>query len=598
MFLRFNKRIWIPAAVLTVFWLFWPIIAPIFPVILQMGTMVLTQALMIVVWIGLFFGLMASRVRINKYKPGDLDYTWDDYRGNPRLVKRFQGFLSYLEGQDDYDELGGEFEPGILLEGPAGVGKTMLAKVLASEAGIPIWSVDAQSLLGTFMGIGPLRVSMMFRSIRNEAIKNGRGAILFMDEIDSIGGRRAGMPPMHWESWNSIPSSLSPGQKQLRYVDKLVELGEIVPAEGEQIKQGMMGGMGMSGGGQILNTILSELDGLTERRTWTWRLRKRLAGFMGYGPDGWLYPKIEVPRVMFIAASNRPDMLDPALTRRGRIGYRIKVDLPSADGLEDIADYYLNGYRHRTTGVLGIRNSADLTAEVIAKSALGRTPADIRFMINSAVQLAHLSNRDEVTVEDWMEAFAEGTLGSKNPLPLSDDERRLLAIHESGHAIVTMAVAQGRIDPVFLTIERYGAAFGHMYPVEVVPRYLGDTEAMIQAGICIFLAGAASEEVIAGHRQNSLGGDIPAVWGRLNILALSGMLGELPIERRDAKLDDAKRLMLKELMKITKRIVEQNRESFSILVPELVARRYLKKDDILALVGDRIVPYEFEKVSD
>jgi len=196
-------------------------------------------------------------------------------------------------------------------------------------------------------------------------------------------------------------------------------------------------------------------------------------------------------------------------------------------------------------------------------------------------------------------------LGSKNPVPLSDEERNLLAVHEASHAIVLMAVAKGRLEPMFLTTERYGKALGHLYPVEVYQRYLGATQEMLEAAICISLAGAAAEEVVAGEKHNSLGGDLPAVWRLLEIMDFNAMLGKFPIGTPQLEYgqitfkpteeeDKAKRKRhaIEVLYERTKQIVKQNNDAFDTLVPALVEKKTLVGPDILELIGEKIVEWK------
>jgi cell division protease FtsH len=563
LFLRFQKKIWIPLLIVALLYLLRAIIKPYLPAIYQLGFAAFFQIVQVVIWIYIFFGLMGSRIRVNKYRAGDLDLTWDDYRGNPPIVSRVQAFVEYLGGSVDYDAMGGEHEPGVLLEGAPGVGKTWLAKVLASVAGVPLWAVDCQSLLGTFVGIGPLKVTGLFRGIRNEAIKSGKGAILFLDEIDSIGGARGGMMPGRFD----LPLTYGWFQ-QMPY----------------------MGGMG----GQILNTILGELDGMNERVSWFYRLRRWIAQRLDYKEGEWFYPNREFPRVMVFCSTNRPDILDPALTRRGRIGWHLKVDKPTVEGLLDVAYYYLNEHKH-PTGVKGISYEEEVTPEVIAKTAAGQTPADIKYVLNSAVQLAHRDGRSAISVGDWMGALAEGTMGSKNPLPLSEEERQLLATHEAGHAIVLLAVARGRLEPMFITTERYGRALGHMYPVETLTWYLGATEEMMEAAICMFFAGAASEEVVAGMRHNSMGGDIPPIWSLLRQMAFNGMLGAFPMGPDDKRPDKLMKARMEALWERTKQIVNQNRAAFDVLVPALVSQKTMEGGQVMDLIHDLVVPWKMEE---
>jgi len=168
-----------------------------------------------------------------------------------------------------------------------------------------------------------------------------------------------------------------------------------------------------------------------------------------------------------------------------------------------------------------------------------------------------------------------------------------------------LAVARGRLEPMFLTTERYGKALGHMYPIEVFTWYLGYTQPMLEAAICISLAGAAAEEVIANEKHNSLGGDLPAVWRLLEIMDFNAMLGKFPIgapqleygqitfksmeEEDKAK---RKRYAIEQLYERTKQIVEDNRDVFDVLVPVLVEKKTLVGPDVMALIGERVKPWE------
>ena len=561
MFFRFQKKIWIPLLIILALYVIRGILEPHMENIFQIGFAIIFQIAQVVVWMYVFFGLMGSRIQVKKYKPGDLDLDWDDYRGNPQVVEVAKSLVEYLRGSTDYIVMGGEHEPGTLLEGKPGLGKTWLAKVLAAVAGVPIWVVDCPSLLGTFVGMGYLKVKGLFRGIKNEAIKSGKGAIMFLDEIDSIGGVRGGvMPPQR-----NYPIFSYGWFQQMPY----------------------MGGMG----GQILNTILSEMDGINEKISWFYRLRRKLAQWLEYKEGEWFWPDREFPRVMVICSTNRPDILDPALTRQGRMGRHIKIDKPTVEGLKDIALYYLNEHKH-PSGVRGISHEEKLTSEIIAKTAAGRTPADVKYILNAAVQLAHRNERGAVSLGDWMEALAEGTMGNKNPLPLSEEERRLLAIHEAGHAIVLLAVAKGRLEPMFVTTERYGRALGHMYPVETLTWYLGATEEMMEAAICMFFAGGASEEIIAGMRHNSMGGDMPAIWSLLRQMAFNGMLGAFPMSPDDKRLDRLIKKHMECLWERTKDIVSLNKAAFDVLVPALVSAKTLERAEVMELIGDLVVPWE------
>ena len=236
------------------------------------------SAVMQIFYFFIMFFYLAGRVKKELYLPGDLPYSWDDYRGAPELVKRMKTYLELLKGYGVYEAAGGRPPSGILLEGPPGTGKSYLAKVMAAECGVPFMSVDCSTLQGTFVGISPLKVSGIFRKCRGLAKAYG-ACILFLDEIDAVARRRS---------------------------------------SGADAAVGMLGGMW---GSQVLTTLLIELDGLREARGLRWRWRRRVWRLFGKQPV-W-----RRPRLLVIGSTNIAEVLDPALKRPGRLGEIVRIDL-------------------------------------------------------------------------------------------------------------------------------------------------------------------------------------------------------------------------------------------------------------------------------
>ncbi len=331
--------------------------------------------------------------------------------------------------------------------------------------------------------------------------------------------------------------------------------------------------MGM--GGAILNTILSEIDGFQEKRTRMWRIRNKIAKWLGLPRPVW-----EVPKVMVIGSTNRPDILDQALVRSGRLGRKLLVDLPTIEGLEDIAQYYLDFVKHDDY----------LTPKRVALMMAGKTPSDVRQVIRKgAVQLATIQGDDKVYYRHFQRALAEATMGDKQPLPLSERERECLAYHEAGHAIVLMTVAGDRLKPAFLTTERYGRALGHMYPVEAVQWQIGRTQSMIEAAICIFMAGMAAEEVFLKERHNSAGGDMPAIHKLLKQMSWAGMLGEWHFAVEEKREKELMKERADYLYEKTKDILGENSVAHGRLVTALMEKKELTEPEIIEAVGDSLV---------
>lgn len=537
-FFKYRKRVWMPLT-LGLFLLAVNIVAAryaalVFGIAFQGIYLIAFMAIQVIAWIGIFFYVLAGRVRVQVIMPGDLNYTWDDYRGQPELVKRAKAWVDYLKGVATFEDMGGEFVGGLLFEGGPGTGKTYLAKIIAAEAGIPFMSIEANSLMGTFVGIGPLKVTQLFRRVRNLADEFG-GSILYIDEIDAIGASRTG--PM------------SP----------------VTGAQPADVHPQMMGA-GMNMGGGILNTLLTELDGFREGRGFFWRLRKRFLTWFGFSG-----PKWTVPRVMVIGSTNRPDILDPALVRPGRLGKRIVIDLPSPEGLEDIAQYYLSKIRHDET----------LSPKAIARDSMNQTPNTVRWALNDAVVLAHGEGKDIVSYRHWRTAVSEMILGPKQPLPLKDEDKWAIAVHEAGHAAMVLMLLEGEETVELATIDRYGGqTLGHILPVPVDIRFVKSAERLAKA-ITVSMAGMAAEEVFLGQRNASAGGDLPNILRTLQGMAMHGMFSVWPGESDgDGDLRKEISSYRRRMYDRAKSLLVTNRERILHLARALMERRELLGPEI------------------
>ena len=262
---------------------------------------------------------------------------------------------------------------GMLLSGHPGTGKTFLATVIAAEARLPFIYIDASSLRGMFWGMTELMVMKLFRDARGLARKYAppgqRGAcILFMDEIDSIGMNRGGQ------------------------------------GGGQQGQ--LMGGM-LMGGGTGLNTLLNQMDSLGDHveDRWTHKVLRWFGLERG--------PVKNKPLVFVIGATNRPAVLDPALTRPGRLDRILEVHRPDAEGRRDIIGHYLAKKAH----------DPDLPMELLINDSMGWTPIMIKTIINEALIHAHQEGRDSLTYKDWLDAADERDLGLQAAHPRVERRR-------------------------------------------------------------------------------------------------------------------------------------------------------------------------------
>ena len=356
-----NRRrlIFVGAAILLAFALFGvsAVVGSVFSLI-QFAPLLLVQIGMAVIYIVFYFGAIMwflSRPRKYVVTPDDpqIGLGFGNYRGQPDLLEHARSTVAILQGSKEFTQRGGEMPKGMLLSGQPGTGKTFLAACIASEAKLPFVYVDASSLSSMWMGMGSVMVMKLFRDARGlgrkYARKGGeRGAcIVFLDELDSIGLSRGGQA-------------------------------------GGMGGMGMMGMMGGGGGSIILNTLLNQMDSLGDLVED--RYRYKILRWFGLvrGP---IHPK---PLVFIIGATNRPQVLDPALTRPGRLDRLLEVYTPDADGRRDIILHYLKQKTH----------DPDMPIDFMVADSMGWTPIMIKTIINEALIIAHDAGRVALTYKD------------------------------------------------------------------------------------------------------------------------------------------------------------------------------------------------------
>ncbi|MBI2324312.1 MAG: AAA family ATPase [Chloroflexi bacterium] len=371
--------------------------------------------------------------------------SFDNYRGQPDLLEHAKSTVRILQGIHKFRAMGGEPPKGMLLAGAPGTGKSFLAGIIAAEADLPFIYVDASSMTSMWFGMDALIVMSLFgkaRKLGRKYAKPGHpgACILFIDELDSIGRSRGGV------------------------------MG------GQQ--QGGMGPMGMMGmSGFALNTMLNQMDSLgqhIEDRRWQKFLR-----WLGVvrGP---VPPK---PVVFVIGATNRPDVLDIALTRPGRLDRKLNVYVPDGEGRRDIIDLYLAQKAH----------DPNINIDLMVQDSVGWTPVDIKTNINEALIVAHDNGRDRLNYRDWLTARDMRQLGLKQPITkMTPDDKRAIAYHEAGHAVVAHYV---RTDHRILkaSIIRMGDALGVVQRSDREERYTRRAHE-IEADIMIALGSRAVEE--------------------------------------------------------------------------------------------------------
>jgi cell division protease FtsH len=360
------------------------------------------------------FGMGKSNAKV--YVKSSEGIKFSDVAGEDEAKENLTEIVDYLHDPNRYKEIGASMPKGILLVGPPGTGKTMLAKAVAGEANVPFFSMSGSEFVEMFVGMGASKVRDLFRQAKEKA-----PCIVFIDEIDAIGKKRDG------------------------------QLG------GNDERE------------QTLNQLLTEMDGFE-------------------GNTG----------VIILAATNRPESLDPALTRPGRFDRRVPVELPDLKGREEILKVHARKVK--------LGESVDFAK--IARMASGASGAELANIVNEAALRAVRSGRRLVSQEDFEESIEVVIAGyqKKNAI-LTDKEKLIVAYHEIGHALV--AAKQTNSAPVqkITIVPRTSGALGYTMQVEEGNHYLMDKEE-IENKIATYTGGRAAEEIVFGSITTGASNDI------------------------------------------------------------------------------------------
>lgn len=360
------------------------------------------------------FGMGKSNAKV--YVQSTEGIRFSDVAGEEEAKENLQEIVDYLHNPEKYTKVGASMPKGVLLVGPPGTGKTMLAKAVAGESNVPFFSMSGSEFVEMFVGMGASKVRDLFKQAKEKA-----PCIVFIDEIDAIGKKRDG------------------------------QIG------GNDERE------------QTLNQLLTEMDGFE-------------------GNTG----------VIILAATNRPESLDPALTRPGRFDRRVPVELPDLKGREEILKVHAKK----------IRLSDDIDFNKIARMASGASGAELANIVNEAALRAVRDNRRFATQADLEESIETVIAGyqKKNAI-LTNKEKLIVSYHEIGHALV--AAKQNNSAPVqkITIIPRTSGALGYTMQVDEGNHYLMSKEE-IENKIATFTGGRAAEEVIFGSVTTGASNDI------------------------------------------------------------------------------------------
>jgi len=455
--------------------------------------------------------------RAKRYEQGDDSTTFDDVAGVEGAKAELQEIIEFLRNPDKFQRLGGEMPKGVLLVGPPGTGKTLLARAVAGEAEVPFFSITGSDFMEMFVGVGASRVRDLF----NDAKENAP-AVIFIDELDSIGRRR---------------------------------------------------GAGLGGGHdereQTLNQLLSELDGFE--------------------------PNVSV---IVMAATNRPDILDPALLRPGRFDRRITVDMPTLNSRVAILKIHAKGKPL----------AEDVDLKRIARGTPGFSGADLKNMLNEAALLAARKDKSAIEEEDIEDARDKILMGlERENLELTDEEMRLIAYHEAGHAVVAALLPNA--DPIHkVTIIPRGKAMGVTQQLPEREKYIFPREYMLDR-MGVMMGGRAAEDLVFGSPTSGAENDLKQAtrvarkmvldWGmseRLGRVALGGereqvFLGEEIAHRREysettaREVDEEVRSIVEEAYQRALGCLRENREQLDNVAEALLEKEEIPGDRVLELVG-------------
>ena len=360
------------------------------------------------------FGMGKSNAKV--YVPSSDGIRFADVAGEDEAKENLAEIVDYLHNPKKYSDAGASMPKGVLLVGPPGTGKTMLAKAVAGEAGVPFFSMSGSEFVEMFVGMGASKVRDLFKQAKEKA-----PCIVFIDEIDAIGKKRDG------------------------------QIG------GNDERE------------QTLNQLLTEMDGFD-------------------GNNG----------VIILAATNRPESLDPALTRPGRFDRRVPVELPDLAGREAILKVHAKK----------IKAAEDVDFHTIARMAAGTSGAELANIINEAALRAVRDGRTVVKEADLEESIEVVIAGyqKKNAI-MTDAEKKVVAYHEIGHALVAALQTESAPVQKITIIPRTSGALGYTMQVEQGDKYLM-TKEELENRICTLTGGRAAEEVVFHEITTGASNDI------------------------------------------------------------------------------------------
>jgi cell division protease FtsH len=461
------------------------------------------------------------RPKVHSEKEGE-SVTFNDVAGVDEAKEELQEVIEFLKDPKRFQRLGGKIPKGVLLVGPPGCGKTLIAKAVAGEAGVPFFSISGSDFVEMFVGVGASRVRDLFEQGRKAAKVSGKGAIIFIDEIDAVGRLRfAGIGGGHDERE------------------------------------------------QTLNALLVEMDGFDTAQG-----------------------------LILIAATNRPDTLDPALLRPGRFDRHIIVNLPDIKGREEILRVH--------TRKIKLSQSVDLKS--LAAQTPGFSGADLANLCNEAALLAARHNKEAVEMTDFEKSVERVLMGpEKKSHIMSKKEKEITALHEAGHSLLSLLLPE--VNPLKkVSIIPRGLAGGYTFTPPLEDRHYWTKTQLIEE-ITMMLGGRASEEInldeVTTGAQNDLELATHMARRMVTQFGMSDKLGHITLGKREGLIflgrdimeernysEETARLIDEEVKSIVdqayakaKSLLQENVNKLKILSNALLEKEVLSGEEVKKLLG-------------
>ncbi len=510
--------------------------------------------------------MLIGITQMRGFEPGDADWgvRLEDVRGQAEAKEEVRKIVTLWQSGELFEKAGGKRERGLLFHGPPGTGKTMLAKAIATSFNAPFVSMPGSGFAQTFIGMDAVIVRFLARKAKRLARKWGGQCIIFIDEIDAVGMRRASLGGASMTTFQEMAAAQqfygpmgainasgdliveSEAWREHMFAMRAPEPKSPYPAFvrriGNRVDQAMPGGM-FGGGGQLaLNQLLVVMDGIDNppffRRFFTNLTNNFLdAGFIIPRRVGRVSLRIAPPRprkdqIYFVGATNVPlSALDPALTRPGRMGRHVWFRTPTKEDRKDVFDLYLSHVAHDS------ELDEEKRRDEIARITNGYSPAMIDQVCSMALAYAHHDGRGSFDWGDLLRAMSVIESGAAVNVTYAEHETRAVAIHEAGHAAAAHAY-RPEVESSRLSIRmRPGGSLGHHQSFAKEERFT-QWQGEMNNDLIHILGAMAAENVFYGQNSSGVGGDLEQTTNLAAMMVGMAGMGPKPVDLNGSTAQD------------------------------------------------------------